>query len=884
MPPWIFWLCLITLCGSGLASDVPFVFGKDTSDLVSFSSDQLQEASSSSPDLVGVPPVISPSDSEVLEIPVTGGGSTSEGKLEKEAGDLKEELNKKVEPDNTRIHEEAVLVSKYPGDLGIDQINEIYLYLKYGEVGTKNGWRYVRDTRGIDSWNYANESLKIGDRAKCVGLGDCDDFAILMAAFVESIGGATRIILANNNSKGGHAYTEVYLGQLNDFNYQVKEIMEWLQQEFDAGKIYGHVDTDTKEVWLNLDWGPDEKGNAHPGGPLFQGDKHYVLRIRENYKLIPMKMPEARNKPPKLISLTPDKNSPQEAGSVVTWTARGIDPENDQIFYQFFLNNDSISKWLKNNTWTWKTTDYDIGENQIGIWVRDGKHAGPNAFDSNKVASFTITEPKPKPKVLENQPPAIVSIVSDKPSPQDTGNIVIWTAEASDPESDSLVYRFLLNGQTVSDWSSASGWTWTTTSDDIGENQIEVQVRDEKHAGSKEFDDQRLVSFMIPSQVEKMPHSEKISGTGSIKKDYYIQNKANDSAKVSVDIKNAAYYEYTYNIYSDEIQCNADLNLVVKQAESLTCSGNAKNRKNIPTNITTTIKNGGLEYNNSVVASNQGVQAFQNISFDMSSNNAIDSIDAIGMAFGDNNIIIENIIAANICEHFQGMQKISVGRDTLTSTQINAITGPLKVSSSIWDGNQKLNTIADVAMGVVSIDQLLNPSEARQGSQSIIGEATFDTVTTNANRETTRVNTKVGSGNLNLFQLASWKDAFYNVEYEYMPTSYQTGTYDKNLNTSKVERDYVQRVRGLTKTTGKSIEPTGNYATITIRSAQFKGFDVKVDDVLIGSDGNGGDALDGIYTFKVTGNQQHTIRAEHPYNWKWWQYPYNAGESYSYDF
>jgi len=392
MPPWIFWLCLITLCGSGLASDVPFVFGKDTSDLVSFSSDQLQEASSSSPDLVGVPPVISPSDSEVLEIPVTGGGSTSEGKLEKEAGDLKEELNKKVEPGYTCIRENAaILASKYPGDLRIDQICEIYYYLKYGD-DTKSGWRYVRDTRGVDSWNYANESVKIGDRVKCVGLGDCDDFAILMAAFVESIGGATRIILANNNSIGGHAYTEVYLGQLNDSNYQIKEIMEWLQQEFNAGKIYGHVDTDTKEVWLNLDWGPDEKGNAHPGGPLFQGDKHYVLRIREKYKLIPLRMPETPDKPPRLISLAPDKKSPQEAGSVVTWTAKAKDPDNDQISYRFFLNGYPVTKWLNDNSWVWTTTEADTGDNKIEVYVRDGKHAGPNGFDSNKVDNFSIQE------------------------------------------------------------------------------------------------------------------------------------------------------------------------------------------------------------------------------------------------------------------------------------------------------------------------------------------------------------------------------------------------------------------------------------------------------------------------------------------------------------
>ncbi len=509
MSPRLFWLCLITLCGSGLASDVPFVFGEDNSNLTDYSSDQLQEASSSSPDLVGVPPVISPSDSEVLEIPVTGGGSTPEGKLEKGVKDLKDELNKKVEPDYISIREDAVmLASKYPGDLGIDQINEIYIYMKYGNQ-TKNGWRYVRDPRGIDSWNYANASMKIGDRAKCVGLGDCDDFAILMAAFVESIGGATRIILANNNSKGGHAYTEVYLGRINDPNCQVEAIMEWLQQESDTGKIYGHVDTDTKEVWLNLDWGPDEKGNAHPGGPLFQGERHDVLRIRDQYKLIPVRMPETPDKPPRLISLAPDKNSPQKVGSVVTWTAKAMDPDNDRIFYRFFLNGYTVTKWINDNSWVWTTTEADTDDNKIEVYVRDGKHAGPNGFDSNKVASFTITEAEQKPTVLENQPPVIVSMVSDKSGPQDTETIVTWTAEASDPESDSLVYRFLLRGKTVSDWSSASSWSWATTSDEIGENQIEVQVRDGKHVGPNGFDSNKVASFTIveskPAAPENLP-------------------------------------------------------------------------------------------------------------------------------------------------------------------------------------------------------------------------------------------------------------------------------------------------------------------------------------------------------------------------------------------
>ncbi len=243
---------------------MPFVFGEDVSGLANYSSVQLEEVSSS-PDLVGVPSVNSPSNNEVLEIPITGGGSIPEGKVEKEVIDLKDELNKKVEPDNDRIRKTAsILASKYPGDHRIDQICEIYFYLKSGD-NSRNGWRYVPDGRGIDSWNYANESIEIGDEINCVDLGDCDDFAILMAAFVESIGGATRIILVNNNSIGGHAYAEVYLGRLDDPNCQVEEIIEWLEQEFNTAKIYGHIDTDTKEVWLNLDWGPDEKGNALQG-------------------------------------------------------------------------------------------------------------------------------------------------------------------------------------------------------------------------------------------------------------------------------------------------------------------------------------------------------------------------------------------------------------------------------------------------------------------------------------------------------------------------------------------------------------------------------------------------------------------------------------------
>lgn len=81
-----------------------------------------------------------------------------------------------------------------------------------------------------------------------------------------------------------------------------------------------------------------------------------------------------------------------------------------------------------------------------------------------------------------------------------------------------------------------------------------------------------------------------------------------------------------------------------------------------------------------------------------------------------------------------------------------------------------------------------------------------------------------------------------------------------------------------------SYQNTGFDASITIVSTQYKGYDVTVDGVYIGSDGKGGDPLDGVYSFKVAANQPHTIRVDHPFNWKYWSYWYFAGENVTYYF
>ncbi|MDD4651697.1 MAG: transglutaminase-like domain-containing protein [Methanothrix sp.] len=304
MSPWTLWLCIVLLIGSCEAADVPFVFDETTADVAGYSSVQLEQAHVSSSDLAGVPAVTQVADNEVLDFPITGGGNLPTGTTEKKVSELKTEFDARVEPENPRVNDEAlVLALKYPGDLTIDQIAAIYGYLKNGDE-SKKGWGYVRDPRGIDYLRYANATLKAGDKANCIGGGDCDDFAILMAALVESVGGTTRIILARNESMGGHAYTEVYLGSMSEQDNQVEGIIAWLQQKYDTDRIYTHIDTDTKDVWLNLDWGPDEVGNTHPGGPIYQGDKHIVLCIRDKYVKTPLKLPEI----PDIKVWLPEKN------------------------------------------------------------------------------------------------------------------------------------------------------------------------------------------------------------------------------------------------------------------------------------------------------------------------------------------------------------------------------------------------------------------------------------------------------------------------------------------------------------------------------------------------------------------------------------------------
>ena len=161
------------------------------------------------------------------------------------------------------------LAASYPGEYNIDQVCKIYNYIY------KN-WKYVSDPRGIDY--YSKASLTINNDLT----GDCDDFAILLATVIESVGGRARISSATNKNRDVHAFTEVYFKEdpqiiYERINYHFQNVFELL---FGIKKVKEiNFTHDPKGgIWLNLDW-----NSKYPGGQYFDFTKRTIYYPLQNY-------------------------------------------------------------------------------------------------------------------------------------------------------------------------------------------------------------------------------------------------------------------------------------------------------------------------------------------------------------------------------------------------------------------------------------------------------------------------------------------------------------------------------------------------------------------------------------------------------------------------
>lgn len=138
----------------------------------------------------------------------------------------------------------AKLAATDDGPYHVEQVALIWSHVR-------GRWKYVNDPKGGEYFAKASETITNEF------VGDCDDYAITLAAMITAIGGEARVILMDGPG-GGHAYTEVCLRQ------DPKEVATRLARHYKKNwdRYVGkqrlteihYRQSDACPVWLNLDW------------------------------------------------------------------------------------------------------------------------------------------------------------------------------------------------------------------------------------------------------------------------------------------------------------------------------------------------------------------------------------------------------------------------------------------------------------------------------------------------------------------------------------------------------------------------------------------------------------------------------------------------------
>ena len=155
------------------------------------------------------------------------------------------------------------IAGNHPGNFNIGQVCDIFDHC------FKN-WKYVNDPSTSEYISKASETIENGLN------GDCDDFAALMCSLILSVGGEARVNYAWGPD-GGHAFTEVNLGKVED-----ETIIKYIKDRYISLYFYGNNLNARRDkqgnVWLNLDWFAD-----NPGGEYLDFQIAYTFSIIQNF-------------------------------------------------------------------------------------------------------------------------------------------------------------------------------------------------------------------------------------------------------------------------------------------------------------------------------------------------------------------------------------------------------------------------------------------------------------------------------------------------------------------------------------------------------------------------------------------------------------------------
>lgn len=165
-----------------------------------------------------------------------------------------EQVRDAIDTDSPITRNTAVrIASQTDGPFSVEQVARIWNHVK-------GRWRYVNDPRGREYFATASETIENEY------VGDCDDFAIVLAAMIEAIGGRARLVMMDSES-GGHAYTEACI------QMPPEEVRSRLARHYRRTRDRNHRRQRVTELnyrvtpecptWLNLDWNARVPGGAY---------------------------------------------------------------------------------------------------------------------------------------------------------------------------------------------------------------------------------------------------------------------------------------------------------------------------------------------------------------------------------------------------------------------------------------------------------------------------------------------------------------------------------------------------------------------------------------------------------------------------------------------
>lgn len=139
------------------------------------------------------------------------------------------------------------------GNYSIKQVLDIWDY-------TVDQWCY--EGHPDDYAYYKSASNLIKGKIKDKFHGNCVNFATVISASTESLGGRSRIIKVGGQNMDWHVYPEIFIGSSEN---EIQPTLDYIKKRYSTQNVYYHKEIDSNgstEYWLNLDYIPQKPGGA----------------------------------------------------------------------------------------------------------------------------------------------------------------------------------------------------------------------------------------------------------------------------------------------------------------------------------------------------------------------------------------------------------------------------------------------------------------------------------------------------------------------------------------------------------------------------------------------------------------------------------------------